>query len=804
MKKLFFLFTFLSVVISYAQIVNIPDANFKAKLLQSSPENQIAYSFDFGYIKIDANDDGEIQESEAGLVSQLDISNSSISNLTGINSFVNLFSLNVENNQLTSLSIANNIELISLNASHNLLNSLNVNFNQSQPTDTEGSLNLSYNHFTTLTLEDAYFVNEIDLRNNQLTELSINNIQAGSLSASNNNLTSVHFQSSFFNFLGISSNNGIDSSIVTGNVIVDILNLGNNAIDFIPDGVHANNVHYSSNNTSVDFGNFKTIYDCEPHEMGEIHIVNCPNLQIVILKNGFSHTQITCQDGDTFTQVPTLNLSISNCPNLSFICVDEAEQPFIQARINQLGLENQVQVNNYCSFVPGGEYFTIQGTIRFDADNNGCGIDDIAFPNLKFSISDGTNSGTIIANNTGNYSIPVQEGTHIITPVFENLNYFNVSPSSSTVTFPTIANPFTQDFCITANGVHNDLEVKIVPISIARPGFDSTYKIIYTNKGNQVANGSLNLNYNDLVLDLINTTPINTGFSSNNLSWDFTNLNPFETREIDLTFNINSPMEIPAVNNGDVLVYTASISIDEANDEIPIDNIFTLNQTVVNSFDPNDKTCLEGATIAPDMVGEFVHYIIRFENTGTAPAENIVVADIIDTTKFELASLVPLRCSHDFFTRMNNTTGKVEFIFENINLPFDDANNDGYVSFKIKTKPTLVVGNTFNNTANIYFDYNFPIITNTATTTVTLLGKPDVDFGHYFSMYPNPTKDVLAISNLQDITISSLSIYNSLGQLMQLVTSPKETIDVSNLKTGSYYIKLITEKGIALQKFIKE
>lgn len=51
----------------------------------------------------------------------------------------------------------------------------------------------------------------------------------------------------------------------------------------------------------------------------------------------------------------------------------------------------------------------------------------------------------------------------------------------------------------------------------------------------------------------------------------------------------------------------------------------------------------------------------------------------------------------------------VEFVFENINLPFDNAANDGYVSFKVKTRPTLVGGDLFSNTANIYFDYNYPI-----------------------------------------------------------------------------------------------
>jgi hypothetical protein len=45
----------------------------------------------------------------------------------------------------------------------------------------------------------------------------------------------------------------------------------------------------------------------------------------------------------------------------------------------------------------------------------------------------------------------------------------------------------------------------------------------------------------------------------NNLSWNFTDLKPFETREIEVTLNVNSPMETPAVNN-EILNYTATIT----------------------------------------------------------------------------------------------------------------------------------------------------------------------------------------------------------------------------------------------------
>ncbi|TDR25486.1 putative secreted protein (Por secretion system target) [Flavobacterium cheniae] len=175
---------------------------------------------------------------------------------------------------------------------------------------------------------------------------------------------------------------------------------------------------------------------------------------------------------------------------------------------------------------------------------------------------------------------------------------------------------------------------------------------------------------------------------------------------------------------------------------------------------------------------------------------------MIDLTKFDIATLVPLKSSHDFYTRINGN--KVEFIFENINLDFNDATNDGYVVFKIKTLPSLVLGDTFTNNANIYFDYNFPITTNTYTTTVAALSTQDFDFGAYFTLYPNPAKDVLNIQTKQDLEVNSIEIYNQLGQIVMATTNAINSVDVANLASGTYFVKVNTEKGSANAKFVKE
>ena len=104
-----------------AQTVSIPDPAFKAKLLEANTSNIIAYNEAGNAIKIDANNDGEIQNSEALAVYRLRVWNASIMNLTGISSFTNLKNLDCTNNILTNLDVSSLTNLTNLNCSGNLL-----------------------------------------------------------------------------------------------------------------------------------------------------------------------------------------------------------------------------------------------------------------------------------------------------------------------------------------------------------------------------------------------------------------------------------------------------------------------------------------------------------------------------------------------------------------------------------------------------------------------------------------------------------------------------------------------------------
>jgi hypothetical protein len=424
-------------------------------------------------------------------------------------------------------------------------------------------------------------------------------------------------------------------------------------------------------------------------------------------------------------------------------------------------------------------------------------------PFQQFSITNGIETSTIISNGTGSYSAYVGAGTHTITPIIENPASFTVSPSQLTVNFPLQNSPVLQDFCISAGSELHDFDIMLIPMTNAIPGSDSTYKLVYKNTGNIVDNGSIILSFEDDVLDFISSSLAPVTNSAGILTWSFTNLMPFETRSIDLTFNLNGPMETPPLNLLDILSFSSSIGESAA--IFPFLNNHVLTQTVLNSFDPNDKTCLEGNIVGAEMIGEYVHYVIHFENTGTFPAQNIVVKDIIDISKFDVSTLIPISGSHQFETRISSGN-KVEFIFENIMLPFDDATNDGYVAFKIKTLPSLEIGDTFSNSASIYFDYNFPIVTNTATTVIEQLSTNDFEFEDQFTLYPNPAQEVLKIKTLNGGEINSVSFYNTLGQVVLVVTdiSTDEPIDVSHLNAGSFFIKINSPKGNTISKFVKQ
>ncbi|HEY0091550.1 MAG TPA: hypothetical protein VGB43_03595, partial [Flavobacterium sp.] len=273
MKKLYFvLIVILFADVAVGQIINIPDPNFKAKLLQPN----VAYDVSEMPVIIDSNGNGEIEVSEAQLIYGLNVSNSNISDLTGISNFSALENLNCSYNLLTSITIDSAISLISFHASHNALTFIDVNI------ATDGYVSLSHNNLTSYAFESGNSYDTVDLSHNQISNLIFYNNDFGYLSVNHNNLSSMQITggASAFYFADFSNNEFSLLNLIYFTFDNEAtLNLGNNVIDKVQFGSSKpGNIGYTSNNTFLDLGNFNRITSCDPENQGNLYISDCPNL----------------------------------------------------------------------------------------------------------------------------------------------------------------------------------------------------------------------------------------------------------------------------------------------------------------------------------------------------------------------------------------------------------------------------------------------------------------------------------------------------------------------------------------------
>lgn len=445
----------------------------------------------------------------------------------------------------------------------------------------------------------------------------------------------------------------------------------------------------------------------------------------------------------------------------------------------------------------------ISGNVLFNLDgNNTCNSNDMFVNNLMITTSNGIDDFSTFSIN-GSFQIPVNNGD-FTTTIAQLPNYYASNPVLHISNFANLGNEANLEFCISPIGSINDLNIVVYPsIDEPRPGFDTTYQIVYKNVGTNQLNGDVMFEYDNSKLQFLNASEAVTSQTTNTLTFDFTGLNPFETRTIDLNFNVFPP---PTTNIDDIIISTVTIN-PLSGDETHEDNIFELQQTVIGSYDPNDIRVLEGDEITINEIDKYLHYIIRFQNTGTASAINVRVDHVLDNkldwTTMQLESL-----SHQ--GRVEITDGSdVSFIFNNINLPDstnDEPNSHGYIAFKIKPKNDVVVGDIISGIADIFFDFNPAITTNTVSTEIVApLSVQEFDT-NTISIYPNPTKDILKIKSKSPI--DNISVFDINGRVIRsksLSNSQTEyQLNVSDLYQGIYFVKIQTYLGIQTQKMIKE
>ncbi len=184
-----------------------------------------------------------------------------------------------------------------------------------------------------------------------------------------------------------------------------------------------------------------------------------------------------------------------------------------------------------------------------------------------------------------------------------------------------------------------------------------------------------------------------------------------EKERVKVKFELSCDAEL-----GQAHYMNASIITENSCSGIELTEAFECRENI-GSYDPNDKTTLVNgvANIETIAEGSTIEYLIRFQNTGTDTAFIVRVEDAI-TSLFDRSSLQVVASSHDF--EFSSDRGAASFLFENILLPDSTTNekeSHGFIKFRIDLGDHVRPGDILLNSADIYFDFNERISTNTTS-----------------------------------------------------------------------------------------
>lgn len=380
------------------------------------------------------------------------------------------------------------------------------------------------------------------------------------------------------------------------------------------------------------------------------------------------------------------------------------------------------------------------GTVYYDQDNNGTkdpgefGINHIGlFANPSHWMSSSDSSGNFYFMNDVD-----QDTLRIINPQ----PLATVNPPWRLITGTST----NQDFGIYLEPGIADLSIDLTNANFFRPGFDTYLTFTVLNKGSVNQSPLIQFIKPDLT-DFISAIPAPLSINGDTLTWQLGSLGFLEQNSIKVI--LNTPVGTPL----GTAVYAKATAFPVIGDTIPEDNVSVIYDVVRASYDPNDKTCLQGDFFTPAAVaaGEDLEFIIRFQNLGTLATEFVRITDTLspylDWSTFRFVS-----SSHPVRWSLHGR-GIVEFLFDPLALPpasLDELGSMGFVKYAIRCKPEVQIGTAIANTAHIFFDFNPAVITNTTTTLIaniyTSISEPlETTSSPVISIYPNPAASFLTI-----------------------------------------------------------
>lgn len=416
-----------------------------------------------------------------------------------------------------------------------------------------------------------------------------------------------------------------------------------------------------------------------------------------------------------------------------------------------------------------------------------------------------------VASVNGNYCFDLPPGNFIVKPVNYPLDSATFTPDSLQVNAGGGGNFNNRNFGF-RSVVPTDFNLVLTSSTEARPGFDYELCTRVRNTGFLKGKGEIVCDY-DPVLTPLSINPLNGIINTANhtITWITDSLSTGAVSYYTAIFNIPVPTPLGAQlnNSSTITALPGTIENDLS------DNSYNINQTVIGSYDPNDKAVFPAGIGA---TGDVLHntpfdYRIRFQNTGTASAINVFITDTIDEN-LDLNTLVVQRVSHSYDLVINGNV--LTWRFFNINLPDSNTNeplSHGFIEYSISPEAGLSDGTTIENTAYIYFDFNPPVITNTTLNTMqsSLTAVEEIRPNQQLLVYPNPGRDkITLLPRIETGGRTKISVYDLAGKRIRILFDgvynavAPVTADIADMANGIYIIELRHEGGVEKTKWMKQ
>jgi len=311
-----------------AQDISIPDPIFKIRLLTHDPV-------------IDTNEDGEIQQNEAlEVTTSLYLSGDTASeqnilDLTGIEAFINLKTINASNNELTSIDVSQHLALENLRVNNNNISQIDVSQN--------AALKL------------------LSMYNNSLSSLDVtNNPNLRSLLVSNMNLESLDTSQNILLRDLVVENCALSNINLTQNTNLEIISLNNNPLQEINLSTTPLLEELELITTQITTLELETLSGLKKVNLSgsilqHLDVSANPALEKIDLRNSLflQELNIKNQNNNTIDISSTFPSNFTNLPQLDRVCIDDVNSPLAIFIIQQV--DHPVTFSENCSLLNVGK-----------------------------------------------------------------------------------------------------------------------------------------------------------------------------------------------------------------------------------------------------------------------------------------------------------------------------------------------------------------------------------------------------------------------------------------------------------------